>query len=70
MTSDRPDPEASESEKYPMRRLSQIGGWTTGWRSDLESGSSQSIGSFILSVVIAIVLLAGLIVLIVKVLGP
>lgn len=70
MSSDRHEPETSESEKYPARRLSQIGGWTTGWRSDLESGSGQSIGSFILSVIVAIVLVAGLIFLIVQVLAP
>ena len=43
----------SESERYPSRRLSSIGGVTTGWRSTLETGRDQGIGTFIIGVLIA-----------------
>ena len=43
----------SESERYPSRRLSSIGGITTGWRSTLETGRDQGIGTFIIGVLIA-----------------
>lgn len=43
----------TESERYPSRRLSSIGGVTTGWRSTLEAGRDQGIGTFIIGVLIA-----------------
>ena len=46
-------PQRSESERYPSRRLSSIGGVTTGWRSTLESGRDQGIGTFIIGTLIA-----------------
>lgn len=47
-----------------MRRLSQIGAGTTGWRSDLEThGSKQSIGTFVIGAILALVMFAGIILL-------
>ena len=43
----------SESERFPSRRLSSIGGTTTGWRSTLETGRDQGIGTFLIGVLIA-----------------
>ena len=43
----------TESERYPTRRLSSIGGVTTGWRSTLETGRDQSLGTFLVGVLIA-----------------
>ena len=50
----RPDrPRRSEGERYPSRRLSSIGGITTGWRSTLESGRDQGMGSFVIGTLVA-----------------
>jgi hypothetical protein len=50
----RPDPHRrNEGERYPSRRLSSIGGVTTGWRSTLESGRDQGMGTFIIGTLIA-----------------
>lgn len=43
----------TESERYPSRRLSSIGGVTTGWRSTLETGRGQGIGTFLIGTLIA-----------------
>ena len=43
----------TESERYPSRRLSSIGGTTTGWRSSLETNPHQSLGEFVIGVLIA-----------------
>ena len=50
--SDRPG-RRSESERYPSRRLSSIGGVTTGWRSTLETGKDQGLGTFIVGTLVA-----------------
>lgn len=36
-----------------MRRLSSIGGVTTGWRSTLETARHQGIGTFIIGTLVA-----------------
>lgn len=48
-------PRRTESERYPSRRLSSIGGVTTGWRSTLESGreQGQGMGTFIIGTLVA-----------------
>lgn len=51
----------TDSEKYPMRRLSQIGAGSTGWRSDLETRSNQSIWGFLAGALIAAAAVAGII---------
>lgn len=43
----------TESERYPSRRLSSIGGITTGWRSTLESGRKQGFGTFLIGSLVA-----------------
>ena len=43
----------TEGERYPSRRLSSIGGVTSGWRSTLETGRDQSLGTFVVGVLIA-----------------
>jgi hypothetical protein len=43
----------SESERYPMRRLSSTGDVTTGWRSTLETGRDQGFGTFLVGTLIA-----------------
>ncbi len=43
----------TEGERYPSRRLSSIGGVTTGWRSTLESGRDQGLGTFIIGTLVA-----------------
>lgn len=54
MDTRRPDPyRRTEGERYPSRRLSSIGGVTTGWRSTLESGRDQGIGTFIIGTLVA-----------------
>ena len=55
----------TEGERYPSRRLSSIGGRTTGWRSSLETNPRQSFGSFVGQLLIAtaaLVLIAALLV--------
>jgi hypothetical protein len=61
-------PGKPESERYPTRRLSSIGGITSGWRSTLETGRDlgQGLGTFIVGSVIAagvFLLIIGLLVL-------
>lgn len=46
-------PRRSEGERYPSRRLSSIGGVTTGWRSTLETGRDQGIGTFVIGTLVA-----------------
>jgi hypothetical protein len=43
----------TEGERYPSRRLSSIGGSTTGWRSTLESGRDQGFGTFLIGSLVA-----------------
>ena len=43
----------SESERYPSRRLSSVGGVTTGWRSTLETGKDQGLGTFMIGTLVA-----------------
>ncbi len=43
----------TESERYPSRRLSSIGGRTTGWRSSLETNPHESFRSFLAGLLIA-----------------
>ena len=43
----------TEGERYPTRRLSSIGGVTTGWRSTLETGRDQGLGTFLVGVLVA-----------------
>ena len=50
---ERFDPPRTEGERHPSRRLSSIGGVTTGWRSTLESGRDQSLGTFVVGTLIA-----------------
>ncbi len=50
----------TKGERYPSRRLSSIGGVTTGWRSSLETRPRQRLGSWIAELLVA----AGVIVLI------
>lgn len=52
------DPERgdkTEGERYPMQRLSSIGGTTSGWRSTLETGrdTGHSLGNFIVGSLVA-----------------
>lgn len=45
-----------------MRRLSQIGARSTGWRSDLEThGSRQPMGTFVIGALVAFAVFAGII---------
>lgn len=55
----------SDSERYPSRRLSSIGGITTGWRSSLESRPHQTIGSFFVEALIAGVFFIGVVILLI-----
>lgn len=49
-----------------MRRLAQVGSGTTGWRSDLEThGTKQSTGIFLVGLLVALAVLAGLVLLVV-----
>lgn len=50
-----PDPRRhrTEGERYPSRRLSSIGGGSTGWRSSLETNPNQSFRSFVGQLLIA-----------------
>jgi hypothetical protein len=50
---DHSDPEWNESERFPTRRLSSIGGVTTGWRSSLETTPRKRIGSFLIETLFA-----------------
>jgi hypothetical protein len=43
----------TQGERYPSRRLSSIGGRTTGWRSSLETNPHQSLPSFVGQLLIA-----------------
>ena len=43
----------TEGERYPSRRMSSIGGGSTGWRSSLETNPHQPIWSFIGQLVVA-----------------
>lgn len=43
----------SDGERSPIRRLSSIGGVTTGWRSSLETTPRKSLGSFLIESLIA-----------------
>jgi hypothetical protein len=42
-----------EGERYPMRRLSSTGSVTSGWRSTLETGRDQGLGTFLIGSLIA-----------------
>lgn len=46
-------PPRTEGERHPLRRLSSIGGTTTGWRSTLETTPRASLGTFIIGTLIA-----------------
>jgi hypothetical protein len=50
-----------EAERSPIRRLSSIGGVTTGWRSSLETNPRQSLGSFVVGSVVAGAVFIGLV---------
>lgn len=43
----------SEGERHPLRRLSSIGGTTTGWRSTLETTPHAPLRTFIVGTLIA-----------------
>ena len=49
----------TESERYPTRRLSSIGGTTSGWRSTLETARDQSLGTFIIGTLATQAMAAG-----------
>lgn len=49
-----------------MRRLSSIGGRSTGWRSTLETGRDQGIGTFIIGTLVAAGIVALLIFLVTR----
>jgi hypothetical protein len=59
MANDRP-PRRTDGERHPLRRLSSIGGTTTGWRSTLESDPRGSLGTFVVGALIAGAVVAGL----------
>lgn len=46
-------PPRTEGERHPLRRLSSIGGTTSGWRSTLETTPHGSLGTFIVGTLIA-----------------
>ncbi|CAN5230680.1 hypothetical protein BH23CHL9_BH23CHL9_16870 [soil metagenome] len=49
----RPGRDRTESERYPSRRLSSIGGITTGWRSSLETNPRERFSSFLIGSLVA-----------------
>ena len=46
-------PRRTESERHPLRRLSSIGGTTSGWRSTLETSPHGSFWTFLIGTLVA-----------------